>query len=175
MTFLRMNPMLKYVLESLTFLTMALSVTCKLPLYFLHQLKQVRLSIIHNYPNSCQQMQCRIINMLSCIHSAVGVDFNVSGSSELRFPSSVTSSGEVQCVNITIEDDMIVEGNHTISLGLAPGLELPFGLIDFVPMSSVILIEDNDGKNITYDGLVIRIVVFDLAVLHTTYLQNHKV
>ncbi len=54
----------------------------------------------------------------------------------------------MQCVNITIEDDMIVEGDHSISLQLSQGLESPLGQIDFVPMSSVIVIVDNDGKKI---------------------------
>ncbi len=88
--------------------------------------------------------------MLSCIHSALGVDFNVSGSVEMHFPSSITLSGDVQCVNITIEDDMIVEGDHMIALQLAPGLEFPLGQIDFDPMLSVIVIEDNDGKETNF-------------------------
>ncbi len=100
-------------------------------------------------------MECCIDNLLSCINSAIGVDFNFSGSAfsgsaEVRFPSSVTISGDVQCVNITIEDDMIVEGDHTIALELAPGLESPLGQIDFNPMSSIIVIEDNDGKSNVY-------------------------
>ncbi len=95
-------------------------------------------------------MKCCINNLLSCIHSAIGVDFNFSGSAEVRFPSSVTMNGDVQCVNITIEDDMIVEGDHTIALQLAPGLESPLGQIDFNPMSSIIVIEDNDGKTNVY-------------------------
>ncbi len=95
-------------------------------------------------------MECCIDNFLSCIHSAIGVDFNFSGSAEVRFPSSVTMSGDVQCVNITIEDDMIVEGDHTIALQLAQGLESPLGQIDFNPMSSTIVIEDNDGKTNVY-------------------------
>ncbi len=45
---------------------------------------------------------------------------------------------------------MIVEGDHTIALDLAPGLESPLGQIDFDPMSSTIVIEDNDGKTNVY-------------------------
>ncbi len=97
-------------------------------------------------------MQCCIDNLLSYIRSAIGIDFNFSGSAEVLFPSSMTLSGDVQCVNITIEDDMIVEGDHTIALQLAPGLEFPLGQIDFNPMSSVIVIEDNDGKTNVYVG-----------------------
>ncbi len=113
----------------------------------------VKTSKLYNYnncPDACQQMHWCIDNLLSCIHSAIGVDFNFFGSAEVRFPSSTTLSGDVQCVNITIEDDRIVEGDHTIALQLAQGLESPLGQIDFNPVSSVIVIEDNDGKTNVY-------------------------
>lgn len=78
------------------------------------------------------------------IHSVQGADFDIPGSTEIIFPSSVTSSGNEQCFNITIEDDNALEGQHSTSLHLSP--IFPANQIDLNLVYSSLLIEDNDGK-----------------------------
>ncbi len=77
-----------------------------------------------------------------------GIDFEVSGSLELNFPYTGTVNGDEQCVNITIEDDMILEGQHIVQMQLALGS--PEGLIDFNPSFSSVIIADNDGGSLYF-------------------------
>lgn len=80
-------------------------------------------------------------------HPVHRVDFNITGSTEIVFPSGVTVSGDQQCLKVTIEDDMILEGQHSITLHMSA--VYPAGQITFDTIYSEILIEDNDGKGIT--------------------------
>ncbi len=62
------------------------------------------------------------------------------------FPALMTSSGDQQCVNISITDDMIVEGQQLIEVHLDAENVTPMGQIDFNPSTSLITVSDNDGN-----------------------------
>ncbi len=49
-------------------------------------------------------------------------------------------------MNVSIEDDMVLEGEHIIQLQVALGT--PEGQIDFSPSFSSIIIADNDGMSV---------------------------
>ena len=77
----------------------------------------------------------------------LGVDFNTStsGPLDINFPLNEAVNGAQQCVNVTIEDDMILEGQHIFQMQLTAGT--PDGQIDFSPVQSNVVIRDNDGKH----------------------------
>ena len=65
------------------------------------------------------------------------------------FPFTGTVNGDQQCVNITIEDDMIVEGEHSFALHLGDGS--PVDQIMFSTVYTTITIADNDGKTMKFN------------------------
>ncbi len=62
------------------------------------------------------------------------------------FPALITSSGDQQCVNISITDDMVVEGQQLIEVQLDAENVAPMGQIDFNSSTSLITVSDNDGN-----------------------------
>ncbi len=74
------------------------------------------------------------------------MDFNVLGTPLVVFPALITSSGDQQCVNISITDDTLVEGQQLIEVQLDAENVTPMGQIDFNPSTSLITVLDNDGN-----------------------------
>ncbi len=76
----------------------------------------------------------------------LGVDFDPSGTTQVLFRAIVTATGDQQCVNVSITDDVIVEGQQSITVQLDVGSASPVGQIDFNLQSSLITVVDNDGN-----------------------------
>ncbi len=86
-----------------------------------------------------------IVFILNTLYAVLGVDFTAP-STRMIFPALTTPSGDQQCVNISIIDDTIVEGQQLIIVQFDTGSETPMGQIDFNPSASVISVVDNDGE-----------------------------
>ncbi len=86
-----------------------------------------------------------IVFILNTLYAVLGVDFTAP-STRVKFPALTTPSGDQQCVNISIIDDTIVEGQQLIVVQFDTGNETPMGQIDFNPSASVISVVDNDGN-----------------------------
>ncbi len=81
-----------------------------------------------------------------CLNAVEGMDFNVLGTPLVVFPAVMTSSGDQQCVNISITDDTLVEGQQLIAAQLDADNVVPVGQIDFNSSTSLITVWDNDGN-----------------------------
>ena len=60
------------------------------------------------------------------------------------FPAGVTTSGDLGCVNITILDDMVLEGQHSFVVQIADITPDEVNIIS--PSIANVLIGDNDGE-----------------------------
>ena len=60
------------------------------------------------------------------------------------FPAGVTTSGDLGCVNITILDDMVLEGQHSFVVQIADITPDEVNVIS--PSIGIVFIGDNDGE-----------------------------
>ncbi len=99
------------------------------------------------------------LNGISYLRAVEGMDFNVLGTPQVIFPAVIGSSGDQQCINISINDDMIVEGQQLIAVQFATGSEAPLGQIDFNRSTSLIIVLDNDGNidDVGHEGCIINL------------------
>ncbi len=84
------------------------------------------------------------------VHAVNGQDYSpVVDPLEVLFVAGVAGQGSTACANISILDDLVLEGQHNFSVTLAD-----FDLVDVpdtarifmgTPSSASVVIEDNDG------------------------------
>ena len=60
------------------------------------------------------------------------------------FPAGVTTSGDLGCVNITILEDMVLEGQHSFVVQIADITPDEVNIIS--PSIGIVFIGDNDGE-----------------------------
>ena len=60
------------------------------------------------------------------------------------FPAGVTTSGDLGCVNITILEDMVLEGQHSFVVQIADITPDEVNVIS--PSIGIVFIGDNDGE-----------------------------
>ena len=60
------------------------------------------------------------------------------------FPSGVTTSGDLGCVNITILEDMVLEGQHSFVVQITDITPDEVNIIS--PSIGIVFIGDNDGE-----------------------------
>ena len=72
-------------------------------------------------------------------------DYTILDPSSVTFPAATTSSGDISCVIITIQDDTVVENDELFNMDItiAPMSIVRIGL----PSSSSVTIHDNDCKS----------------------------
>ena len=82
-----------------------------------------------------------MLTSLCLVVATVNDDFTVSGSSTVSLRSTTTNAGE--CVTISIESDLLVEGNENVNLTLTTAVGTV--RINDERGSAVLIIEDNEG------------------------------
>ena len=73
-----------------------------------------------------------------------GEDFSGMDSLIATFPAGVTSNGDVTCVDITILDDMVLEGQHGFVVQISDISPDETNII--APSIADVIIGDNDGE-----------------------------
>ena len=73
-----------------------------------------------------------------------GEDFSGVDSLVATFPAASTSNGDVTCVDITILDDMALEGQHSFVVQIAHVSPDETNIIS--PSIANVIIGDNDGE-----------------------------
>ena len=82
-----------------------------------------------------------MLTSLCLVVATVNDDFTVSGSNTVSLRSTTTNAGE--CVTISIEPDLLVEGNENVNLTLTTAVGSV--RINDERGSAVLIIEDNEG------------------------------
>ncbi len=96
--------------------------------------------------SNCDSIVPQFCTALIRLNAVESMDFNVLGTPLVVFSALMTSSGDQQCVNISITDDMMVEGQQLIEVQLDAENVAPMGQIDFNSSTSLITVWDNDGN-----------------------------
>ena len=73
-----------------------------------------------------------------------GEDFSGMDPVVATFPAGVTTSGDLACVNITILEDMVLEGQHSFVVQIAHVSPDEANII--APSIADVIIGDNDGE-----------------------------
>ena len=82
--------------------------------------------------------------MLNSFVLVEGEDFSGMDSLIATFPAGVTTSGDLGCVNITILEDMVFEGQHSFVVQIA---EVTLDEVNIIsPSIANVFIGDNDGE-----------------------------
>ena len=82
-----------------------------------------------------------------------GEDFSAMDPLVATFPAGMTSSGNLACVDITILDDMALEGQHGFVVQITDVCPDEANIIS--PSIAAVIIGDNDGEFV-YTQLMIR-------------------
>ena len=73
-----------------------------------------------------------------------GEDFSAMDPLEATFPAGMTASGNLSCVNITILEDMVLEGQHSFDVRITDVTPDEVNVIS--PSNASVFIGDNDGE-----------------------------
>ena len=82
--------------------------------------------------------------MLNSFVLVEGEDFSGIYPLIATFPAGVTTSGDLGCVNITILEDMVFEGQHSFVVQIAEVTPADVNVIS--PSIANVFIGDNDGE-----------------------------
>ena len=77
-------------------------------------------------------------------HLVEGEDFSAMDPLVATFPAGMTSSGNLTCVDITILDDMALEGQHGFVVQITDVCPDEANIIS--PSIAAVIIGDNDGE-----------------------------
>jgi gliding motility-associated-like protein len=98
-----------------------------------------------------------------------GSDYNAILSGQITFPAG-TTNGSTQSINVTIINDLVIEGNENINIELS---NLSTSLINLVDPIAVGIITDNDSKTVT-TGLSVADITVDESIGNTNFVITYN-